>query len=69
MHQMLFDIVDDVAFVMTSANPPNQPIVNDNKAALRTLGKTVDYFLFHNRTIAHRCDDSVLAFTEIAHLF
>ena len=60
MHQMLFDNVDDIAFVMTSANPPNQPIVNDNEAALRTLGKTVDYFLFHNRTIAHRCDDSVL---------
>ncbi|MCW4047033.1 MAG: carbamoyltransferase HypF [Candidatus Bathyarchaeota archaeon] len=60
MHYMLFDRVDDAAFVMTSANPPNQPIVNDNDEALRTLGSTVDYFLFHNRRIAHRCDDSVL---------
>ncbi len=60
MHYMLFDNVDDVAFVMTSANPPNQPIVNNNDEALQTLGKTVDYFLFHNRKIAHRCDDSVL---------
>ena len=60
LHYMLFDRVDDVAFVMTSANPPNQPIVEDNDAALRTLGSTVDYFLFHNRKIAYRCDDSVL---------
>jgi len=60
LHYMLFDRVDDAAFVMTSANPPNQPIVKDNDEALKTLGGTVDYFLFHNRKIAHRCDDSVL---------
>jgi hydrogenase maturation protein HypF len=60
MHYMLFDCVDDAAFVMTSANPPNQPIVKDNDEALKTLGDTVDYFLFHNRHVAHRCDDSVL---------
>jgi hydrogenase maturation protein HypF len=60
LHYMLFDRVDDAAFVMTSANPPNQPIVKDNAEALKTLGGTVDYFLFHNRQIAYRCDDSVL---------
>jgi hydrogenase maturation protein HypF len=60
MHYMLFDRVDDAAFVMTSANPPDQPIVKDNDEALQALGGTVDYFLFHNRRIAHRCDDSVL---------
>ena len=60
LHYMLFDCVDDLAFVMTSANPPNQPIVKDNNEALKTLGETVDYFLFHNRNIAHRCDDSVM---------
>jgi len=60
LHYLLFDRVDDAAFVMTSANPPNQPIVKDNDEALKTLGGTVDYFLFHNRKIAHRCDDSVL---------
>jgi hydrogenase maturation protein HypF len=60
MHYMLFDQVNDEAFVMTSANPANQPIINDNDEALKTLGKTVDYFLFHNRKIAQRCDDSVL---------
>ena len=60
LHYMLFDRVDDKAFVMTSANPPSQPIVKDNDEAIKTLGGTVDYFLFHNRRIAYRCDDSVL---------
>ncbi len=60
LHHMLFDKVDDAAFVMTSANPPNQPIIKDNDEALKQLGETVDYFLFHNRRIAHRCDDSVV---------
>lgn len=59
LHYMLFDSVDDAAFVMTSANPPNQPIIKDNDEALQKLGDTVDYFLFHNRQITHRCDDSV----------
>ncbi|UCF45418.1 MAG: carbamoyltransferase HypF [Candidatus Bathyarchaeota archaeon] len=60
LHYMLFDRVDDEAFVMTSANPPNQPIVKDKDEALKTLGSIADYFLFHNRNIAYRCDDSVL---------
>jgi hydrogenase maturation protein HypF len=59
MHYMLFDPVDDEAFVMTSANPADQPIVKDNPEAIKILGATVDYFLFHNRLIAQRCDDSV----------
>lgn len=60
LHYMLFDHVSDTAFVMTSANPPNQPIVKDNAEAIETLGDTVDYFLFHDRQIAYRCDDSVM---------
>jgi hydrogenase maturation protein HypF len=59
LHYMLFDMVKEPAFVMTSANPPNQPIIKDNKEALQQLSKVVDYFLFHNRQIAYRCDDSV----------
>jgi hydrogenase maturation protein HypF len=59
LHIMLFDEVEEPAFVMTSANPPNEPIVKDNEEALRKLKNTVDYFLFHDREIAHRCDDSV----------
>ena len=46
LHYMLFDEVDDTSFVMTSANPPNQPIVKDNNTAVEILGHTVDYFYF-----------------------
>jgi hydrogenase maturation protein HypF len=62
LHYMLFDQVDDKAFVMTSANPPNQPILVDNHKALTKLNEIVDFFLFHERQIAHRCDDSVVRF-------
>jgi hydrogenase maturation protein HypF len=60
LHHMLFDEVSEPAFVMTSANPPNRPIVTENQDAVKRLGTTVDFFLFHNRTIAQRCDDSVV---------
>ncbi len=60
LHYMLFDWVKEPAFVMTSANPPNQPIIKDNGEALRQLSGIVDYFLFHDRQIAYRCDDSVV---------
>ena len=60
LHYMLFDEVQEPAFVMTSANPPNEPIVTQNKEAIIKLGNLVDYFLFHNRLIAQRCDDSVM---------
>jgi hydrogenase maturation protein HypF len=62
LHAMLFDNVEEPAFVMTSANPPNEPIVTRNDEALKKLGSTVDYFLLHNRAIAQRCDDSVVRF-------
>lgn len=68
LHYMLFDDVDDPAFVMTSANPPNQPIVMDEDTALKKLGDTVDYFLFHDREIAHRCDDSVTRVHNTVHV-
>lgn len=47
---------------MTSANPPNEPIVTENAEAIKKLGSIVDFFLFHNRAIAQRCDDSVIRF-------
>ncbi len=62
LHAMLFDRVKEPAFVMTSANPPSEPIVTKNDEATSKLGSTVDYFLLHNRTIAQRCDDSVVRF-------
>lgn len=60
LHYMLFDDVREPAFVMTSANPPNEPIVMDNEEAIKKIGNIVNFFLFHNRLIAQRCDDSVV---------
>jgi len=60
LHVMLFDKVREPAFVMTSANPPNEPIITKNGEALKKLGTVVDYFLLHNRAITQRCDDSVV---------
>jgi len=60
LHAMMFDEVNEPAFVMTSANPPSEPIVIENDEALKRLGSEVDFFLFHNRRIAYRCDDSVV---------
>ncbi len=60
LHAMLFDEVHEPAFVMTSANPPNEPIITSNCEAMTQLSSVVDYFLLHDRTIAQRCDDSVV---------
>ncbi|MEM3737065.1 MAG: carbamoyltransferase HypF [Candidatus Bathyarchaeia archaeon] len=60
LHYMLFDRVREPAFVMTSANLPDEPMIVDNSDAVRKLGAAVDYLLLHDREIAQRCDDSVL---------
>lgn len=46
--------------VFTSGNLADEPQCIDNQEARRKLGKIVDYFLFHNRDIIHRVDDSVV---------
>ncbi len=60
LHYMLFDGMDEPALVMTSANPPNEPIIKEDDEAIRRLRGTVDYLLLHNRRIIQRCDDSVV---------
>ncbi len=45
--------------VMTSGNMSEEPIARDNEEAKQRLGKLADYFLFHNRDIHSRYDDSV----------
>jgi hydrogenase maturation protein HypF len=47
-------------FVMTSGNLSEEPIVHDNPEAVRKLSETVDGFLFHDRDIFMRLDDSVV---------
>lgn len=47
------------ALVMTSGNVSDEPISYRNEEAFHRLSKIADYFLFHNREIHMRCDDSV----------
>jgi hydrogenase maturation protein HypF len=47
--------------VMTSGNLSEEPIAQSDSEALEKLGSIADYFILHNREIASRYDDSVMA--------
>jgi hydrogenase maturation protein HypF len=48
------------ALVMTSGNISEEPIVTGNEEAITRLRSVADAFLFHNRDIYMRADDSVV---------
>jgi hydrogenase maturation protein HypF len=52
------------ALVMTSGNVSDEPIAYQNEEAKGHLRNIADYFLFHNREIHMRCDDSVTRIFE-----
>jgi hydrogenase maturation protein HypF len=58
LHYMLFDERLSV-LVMTSGNLSEEPIVIENREALERLSDLADHFLFHDRAIHTRVDDSV----------
>lgn len=63
LHTLLLDSAyggPDI-LVMTSGNVPGCPVLTDNDAALDALSGVADGFLLHNRRIANRCDDSLIA--------
>lgn len=60
LHFLLFEGAPYRALVMTSGNQSDEPIVMTNEDARLRLGGIADCFLFHDRDIFMRCDDSVL---------
>ena len=48
------------ALVMTSGNLSEEPIVTSNQEAWQRLQSVADWYLFHNRDIYMRADDSVV---------
>ena len=64
LHLLLFGEQPDqpsefTALVMTSGNISDEPIVTANEEAWQRLDSVADWFLFHNRGIYMRVDDSV----------
>ena len=49
-----------MVLVMTSGNYSEEPIATDNADARERLANLADYFLFHDRDIGTRVDDSVV---------
>lgn len=62
LHHLLLERDDAVpyAWVMTSGNASNEPIIAENKEALAKLGHIARAFLLHDRPIQARIDDSVV---------
>jgi hydrogenase maturation protein HypF len=60
IYQLLFDGLDDLALVMTSANPAGLPTLIHSTTFQKHFMQMADFFLTHNRTIHQRCDDSVI---------
>ena len=63
LHHLLFD-GSFAALVMTSGNLSEEPIVTGNREAAMRLNRVADAFLFHNRDIHTRVDDSVVRVFE-----
>ncbi|MDM8537908.1 carbamoyltransferase HypF [Desulfobacterales bacterium HSG17] len=59
LHYLLLEKGPDI-LVMTSGNRPGEPLSIDNKDALDAFSHIADYFLFHDRDIYFRADDSIV---------
>jgi hydrogenase maturation protein HypF len=64
-----FDAGNDIALVMTSANPYGEALVFDDAEAQQRLAPIADVIVAHDRAIVVRCDDSVLRLIDGAPAF
>ncbi len=58
LHHLLMEELEQPV-VLTSGNRSNEPQCTDNDDAITHLNNIADYFLFHDRKIVNRIDDSV----------
>ena len=63
LHHLLLRRLRDHFAIMTSGNPPGEPMCVDEREAREKLSPYVDFFLLHNRRIVNRVDDSVMRLT------
>jgi len=64
LHHLLLGVAG-VPLVMTSGNRRGEPLCIDNDEAKAGLSPYCDGFLFHNRPIERRCDDSVMFVAQL----
>ena len=60
IHYLLFKYLNIDALVMTSGNLSEEPIAYEDQDAFERLGGICDGFIYHNRKIENRIDDSVV---------
>ncbi|MCF8261128.1 MAG: carbamoyltransferase HypF [Melioribacteraceae bacterium] len=63
-HLKKFSKVESPILVMTSANISDEPIAIKNDEAFHRLADIADYFVFHDREILIRSDDSIVLHDE-----
>jgi hydrogenase maturation protein HypF len=60
LHRLIFSAGAPQTLVMTSGNRHDEPLARDEKELRRSLRSSPFLTLTHNRSIANRCDDSVV---------
>lgn len=69
LHHLIFAEDPDAIWVMTSANPGDEPLAIGNEEAARRLAGIADAFAWHDRDIVVRADDSVIRWTGTTSIF
>jgi hydrogenase maturation protein HypF len=64
LHHLILRQFRDHFAIMTSGNPPGEPMCINERDAKEKLSPFVDFFLLHNRRIVNRVDDSVVRTTD-----